>query len=52
MKWLAILYGGEGPDVWDKEVTLNASEFMDAAQQAAAKADELGGYVSSIELCD
>lgn len=52
MEWLAMIYGGVGPNVWDKEVTFTATDFMDAAQQAAAKADELGGEVSSLELCD
>lgn len=52
MEWLAVIYGGSGPDVWDREMILSAADFMDAAQQAATKAEELGGDVSSLELCN
>jgi len=40
--YLAIIQGGIGPDVWDKELHISAVDFRDAASQAAVKAEELG----------
>jgi hypothetical protein len=34
LKFTATLQGGIGPDVWDREIEINAADFMDAAQQA------------------
>ncbi len=50
--YLALIVGGEGPDVWDKEESINAADFMDAAGQAQAKADEWGGQVVMLEQND
>jgi len=47
--WLALIQGGIGPDVWDKEVAISAVDFMDAAKQAHGKAEYYGGYVVSLE---
>ena len=47
--FLAFIIGGIGPDVWEKEVNINAADFMDAAEQAQAKADEWGGQVIILE---
>lgn len=52
MQFLAQMQGGIGPDVWDKEFFINAVDFMDAAQQAAASAAELGGQVTNLTQCD
>jgi hypothetical protein len=50
MNFLAIIVGGEGPDTWEREREItHAVDFMDAAQQAQAQADELGGFVFSLE---
>jgi hypothetical protein len=45
MKYLALIQGGIGPDVWDKELQISAVDFRDAANQAAACAEDLGGQV-------
>jgi len=50
--YLALIVGGIGPDVWDKEESINAADFMDAAGQAQAKADEWGGQVVMLEQND
>jgi hypothetical protein len=47
--YLALIQGGIGPDVWDKELLISAVDFRDAANQAIAKAEELGGCVVSLE---
>lgn len=52
MKYLAFIAGGLGPDVWDREVEIDAADFRDASEQAIAKADELGGQVCSLEQSD
>lgn len=52
MQFLAQIQGGIGPDVWDKECFIDAADFADAAQQASAKADDLGGQVTLLEQCD
>lgn len=52
MQYMAQIQGGVGPDVWDKECFIDASDFADAAQQASAKADDLGGQVTLLEQCD
>ena len=50
--FLALIVGGIGPDVWDKEANISAADFMDAAGQAQAKADEWGGQVVMLEQND
>lgn len=52
MQFLAQIQGGIGPDVWDKEFFIDAADFADAAQQASAKADDIGGQVTQLEQCD
>lgn len=49
MKFLAQIYGGLGPDVWDREIEIDAADFKDAAQQAIAQAEEAGGEVGYLE---
>lgn len=49
IRYLAIIQGGIGPDVWDREVKISAADFLDAANQANAKAEELGGQVIILE---
>ena len=51
-KYLAEIQGGTGPEVWDKEIDISASSFMDAAVQAYSKAQELGGFVTSLFQAD
>lgn len=51
-KYLAGIKGGIGPEVWDKELDISASSFMDAAVQAYSKAKELGGVVTSLSQTD
>lgn len=51
-KYLAEIQGGTGPEVWDKEIDISASSFMDAAVQAYSKAQELGGFVTSLFQTD
>lgn len=52
MKYLVFIFGGEGPDVWDQEYTLDAADFSDACSQAHAKAEHIGGMVGSIQQYD
>lgn len=52
MQYMAQIQGGVGPDIWDRDVFIDAADFMDAAQQASAKADELGGQVTFLDQCD
>jgi ribosomal protein L18E len=52
MNYLALIQGGIGPDVWDREICISAVDFLDAAKQAVAKAEELGGQVVSLEQND
>lgn len=48
MMFLAMIQGGLGPDVWDKEVQISAADFIDAANQSQGVADELHGQVVSL----
>ena len=50
--YLALIQGGIGPDVWNKELKISAADFRDAASQAAAKAEELGGQVVELNQND
>lgn len=49
MNYLALLQGGLGPDVWDKEIEISAVDFMDAAKQAQGQAEYYNGQVVSLE---
>lgn len=49
MNYLALIQGGEGPDVWDKELKISAADFRDAANQAIGEAEELHGHVMTLE---
>ena len=52
MKYLVVMQGGEGPDVWDKEKIVDAANFCDAAGMADGLAAERGGHVVELALCD
>jgi len=52
MKYLAMIAGGLGPDVWDRELNIEAADWNDANQQAVAQADEQGGQVVSLDQSD
>ena len=52
MQYMAQIQGGVGPDVWDRDVFIYAADFMDAAQQASARADDMGGQVTFLDQCD
>lgn len=52
MQYMAQIQGGIGPDVWDRDVFIDAADFMDAAQQASARADEMDGQVTFLDQCD
>lgn len=47
--YTALIQGGEGPDVWDKDIEISAVDFLDAAKQAVGKAEELSGHVVMVE---
>lgn len=49
MNYLAIIQGGTGEDVWDRDIVVSAVDFRDASNQAIAKAEQLGGWVVSLE---
>lgn len=48
----AVIAGGIGPDVWDKEIMISAVDFRDAANQAIAAAESAGGVVILVEQAD
>lgn len=48
-KYLVIITGGIGPDVWDKEVEVEAEDIGKAAALAIAQAEEINGWVVRIE---
>lgn len=48
--YAALIQGGSGPDVWDREFLISAVDFKDAANQAIARAEEFGGHVVSLEM--
>ena len=50
--YLALIQGGIGPDVWDKEMQISGVDFRDAANQATARAEELGGQVVELNQND
>lgn len=50
--YLALIQGGSGPDVWDKEMQISAVDFRDAVNQATARAEELGGQVVELNQND
>jgi hypothetical protein len=52
MQYMAQIQGGIGPDVWDRDIFIDAADFMDAAQQASANANDLGGQVTFLDQCD
>lgn len=46
--YLVCFGGGIGDDVWDREKTVSAVDFEDAARQAGFIAREVGGVVFSV----
>ena len=44
--------GGLGPNVWDKEISIEAENIIDAAKVAQGIADEVGGWVVSVQQED
>ena len=52
MKFTAVIAGGEGPDVWDEELTIDSSDILDACKRAQGIADDKGGFLFSIEQID
>lgn len=50
--YYAFVIGGEGPDVWDKELQIDAADINDALNQAQGYADETGGWVCTVEQTD
>lgn len=49
MKYIAMIAGGLGPDVWDREIEIEAADFKDASEQAIAHAKGSGGEVTCLE---
>lgn len=45
----ALIQGGIGPNVWDKELQLSAVDIHDALTQAQGIAEEAGGTVVLVE---
>ena len=50
--YLALIQGGLGPNVWDRELQISAVDFRDASNQALAQAEELGGQVVELSQND
>ena len=51
-KYIVLIHGGIGPNVWDRELEISAVDFMDAAQQAQNYADDMDGSVIELEQMD
>ena len=52
MNFIAFIQGGEGEDIWDRQKLISAADFEDAAKQASAYAEDLGGQVVSLAQSD
>lgn len=52
MKYLVSYGGGIGPDVWDKDMTIDAVDIEDAAKQACARMEECSGWIFMISQED
>lgn len=50
MRFIVTISGGSGPDRWEGEDTIKASEFLEAAHKAQDWAEEQGGAVVAVEL--
>lgn len=50
--YLAMIQGGIGPDVWEKEISITACDFADAATQACNIANENSACVVSLDAND
>lgn len=50
--YTALIQGGIGPDVWDREVQVSAVDLLDAAKQMAGRAQEMHGWLVSVEQND
>jgi len=48
LKFIALVSGGEGPDVWDKELCMDACDILDAMNQAIHWTKHKGGTVMSV----
>lgn len=46
--YTAFIIGGEGPDVWDKEIAFTACDIGDAVGIAQGHAEEMGGWVTDV----
>ena len=51
-KYFCQINGGYGPDVWEEEKEIMACDFVDAAKQAVAQAQFIGGVVVSLEQAE
>lgn len=49
MRYAIFYCGGEGPDVWDKEDTIDAVDIDDALSQAHRFIEDNSGWIYSIE---
>ena len=52
MKFLAQIRSGVAPDVYDRDVVINAEDFADAAEDAELRAIRLRGQVTLLKQCD
>jgi hypothetical protein len=50
--YVAMIVGGEGPNVWDKEIVLRATDIEDALSQVQIENEKYGGWITSIEQDD
>lgn len=50
--YTAIIVGGIGPDVWEREFACSACDIVDAVGQAHAEAEEMGGWVVDVGQSD
>ena len=49
MTYHALIQGGAGPDDWSDVLKVEATDIVEAARQARAKANAMGGAVVKIE---
>lgn len=48
-RYIVVITGGTGPDIWDKEVEVEAEDIGKAAALAMSQAEEFNGWVVLIE---
>lgn len=51
-RYVGLICGGRGPDVWDGEIEIRAENLISAAAVMHARAQQDGGDLVSVEQVD